>query len=1031
MQRNRLAVLFAGVVVSVLSCAIVTTPNPARAQEPPEPLATPCYYVHIRDDSTVLDVDLTRTCEAAKPFLEQGVETYLWLTDEMYGDQGSWFNRLDQIEMAFKIRRPGNSFSDTAFSIAVSSDTSQPWGANTTLGKLLQRTPLERNGNIERLQAILKGSIRDDPTAAVVRFLTSSYDVAYLQQIHAQETKVSARATELFLNPPPTPLPPKTAAQIRAESEAQQRMLKSLFGYILAGLILFLIALLVRRLYKYLTEWVRLEAQARLLHKRIGDILLKAFALIDDETEGDRLYAVWESMGGSLQPQDTQVRQYLNEARGAGRKAIELWKGLEEESFPLGLKAARQLVLDLEDTYLTMVGRMPEVLNLTGIQQWDLMDVTTVVGDGIDGRLADQINRILARRDADSLQIAMMFAKPADYDEHGMMGYFLLVKQAIGQLQALREQLPDDQAELRAKRDEFFAARSSMYDLITVADQMTYIDAQLELAVQLMVQHRWTEADQALDRMHDALNRAPALLDELRKVFGRFDGRMTEFRRIDSSGYDLTIPECDKLREECVDDVSKLVTALKAGDWSTVEELTHELDADSKRMLEAAQALVALHDSNEAELRRLAEEVARVQAYSVEVDRMWTGLHRYPPVNFSDLDGNLGHANETLRVLFDNPSDADDLASEIATMNSLEVQNFRQAEQALLQAFSDLHEAELLLQAIQARLEQVQAIEQSIAQQIAEATVAHEKAFARRDLDNVLIDGVVDDQIERARVLIGEATEAAEKRQFTVSATKIAEARNLADLAYTSADEQATHIKGLRAELERSRTAAIDAVGQVHSQREEITLPARTSQTDKLIEKAQQALDAAKKVELAITGEDRELESSLVRAIQAYRAANTAGREAIQSLEADDRTYRQLLSEVGGEIDAASRAISDADRYVRDSDAHRSGSGSLDKARTALPDKPAYGATMEDVRAARANAKIAADNAAQAESSARSRIRQEEQERAEEERRQERARQAALAASRASYHSSSSSGYRSSGFSSGFRSGGFSSGSRH
>lgn len=1028
MLRSRLVVLFVGVVMCALSCAIVTSPNPARAQSPYE---TPCSHLQIRDDSAVLDVNVLEICDASRPFLSQGVNTYVWLTDEMYGDQGSWFDRLDQIEREFAIRRSSdNKVSDNAFSIGVSSDTGKPWGVNTTLGYLLQQTPLEHHGNIERLQAVLKGEVRSDPTGAVVKFLNSSYDVAYLQQIHAQETKVSARATELFLNPPPTPLPPKTAAQIKAESEAQQRLVGTVVWWIVVILTLLFVLFIGKRFFMYATERWRLHFQARRLLKRIGDILVVGLGLIDEE-QSDKVYEFWSDLGGTLQPQDKEVRVHLDEARSAGHEAITTLKTFEETPFSFGLEAARQFVMDIEELYLRMVGTMPDVLNLTGLQQWGLLDVTTVVAeDVVRGQLANEIHSIMARRDPDTLQITMMFAKPEEGgDKYGLLGHMFEVKKAIGQLQALREQLPQDQADLRAKRDEFFAGRSSMYDLISVADQVAYIDAQLELAVRLIVEHRWFEADAALDRAHDALNRAPALLDELHEVFDRFDQRVTAFRRIDSSGYDLTIPECDKLREECVDDVSKLVAALKAGDWSTVEELTHELDADSRRMVEAAQALVALHDSNEAELRRLGEEVARVQAYSVEVDSMWTGLHRYPPVNFSDLDGNLPRANATLTALFDNPSDAGDLASQIATMNSLEVQDFKKAEAALLQAFADLHEAELRLQAIQARLEQVQIIEANIVQQIAETHVAYEKAFARRDLDNVLIDGVVDDQIERARVLIGEAEEAAAKRHFTTAAAKIAEARNLAEKAYASADEQAARIKRLRLDLEQGRSAAINGSLHVQSRLDEITVAARTSQTDKLIREAQQALDAAKKVELAITGEDHELENRLEAAIQAYGVAGKAAGVAIKSLEDDDRSYRQLIAEVHSEIDDASGAIDTADGYVTDSDAHSSGNDSLDKARNALPDKPDYGATMEDIRAARANAKIAADNASQAESSARSRIRREEEERAEEQRRQERNRRIAM---QSSYHSSShSTGYRSSGFSSGFRSGGFSSGSRH
>lgn len=884
-----------------------------------------------------------------------------------------------------------------------------------------------------------------DYTGAFVNAIAASYDIAFVQprvvriQRATQEaqyaiqratqdtqnridraTAQSVRATE-YAYTHPTAVP-KTPAQIKAEREALKMGIATfiLICLLLAciwGLVMVAIMVWERAVLMY-----RMVRQISLVSGRIGDILVRVFGLLDEE-EGDKLYQLWLSIGGATQPQDGQVSADLAHARAGTAEALEAWNELSKRFLPMrklpwwSFEGLHNVLTKFETVYITLTGRTPEVMSMTGLEQYDLINPLTVVADA-DPVLVMQIRAVMADRDPDSLRITLMVVDPSKLNELGVLGYLLRIKTAIAQLDAARTAVPTQLEDLTHRRDEYAAGLQPIEDFLPVASQMAFINVQLEQAATLASGNRWTEALVVLRAVGTALVSASEALEAIRAVVVNVKQRMDEVDELNRQGYDLT--RYDRIRHECVGDMDAIRRSFEAGEWGKVGEAVDELERDSKRLVEKCQAVVALHSRNEADLIRLSQGVAEVSALRAQVEQAWMRLQSYPQSNWGDVADNFGIATAILFELFDTPDDASDIASRIGSMNNMDNQKFSDAEKALVEAFDRLHRAQQLIQQLAAREQLVTGIEAGIHQTISDARADVTRATNRRDADPTFIDQVVDQQLVEASELIEQAEFGAEHRRFLQANEQISKARELANAAHTAADQQASAIRNLYAELSLARQAATDIVRQVVSQIEQYALAARTQTGRDLIVRAQAALSVAQRAETAVSGEDHVLAQNLEGAISLYRQALGVGREAVRQVEADEREYRERLAAAVQVIAEADDAITNAATAVGHTDAHNAGSDALAKARRLNPNAPAYGSTDEDIRKVVANARAAKEAAEQAQAAANARIQEEEAERKAEERRQQELRDAALAATRISHttyhHSTPSSSFHSSSY---------------
>jgi hypothetical protein len=429
--------------------------------------------------------------------------------------------------------------------------------------------------------------------------------------------------------------------------------------------------------------------------------------------------------------------------------------------------------------------------------------------------------------------------------------------------------------------------------------------------------------------------------------------------------------------EEVKQDSETVAQAVASGDFDKAAAWIKELEADSQRALSTAQGWQALHEQNAAKLNDLSERLGQVEAYLNEASEpAWKTLRGYPKGNWSDVADGMEAGRETL-------PNVRDQVEQSRRLNSIEEQKLMEAEELLVQASSDLTEADQQFQAVVNRLAEVRAAEKEVEDALDQAEADFTKAKTLRDEEDVKIGPEVDRQIEQAREQLAEAQKLTQARNFIAAIAAQAAARKLATAAYKSASEQVKEINRLQEEVEKTAQKARSRVKRSRVELKELVAAARSKDTGDLVARASDALSKAEKAHTSSTSlEDRALAEALREAVAAYKESNQHANQALHRIRSEFRAYNDRLRAAQDAWNDAQREIRRAETAVGDRDAHGAGQHALERAQDALtPSPPTQGVAADALERILQRARNAQRYAKQAQSHARREIRKAERER--------------------------------------------------
>jgi len=468
--------------------------------------------------------------------------------------------------------------------------------------------------------------------------------------------------------------------------------------------------------------------------------------------------------------------------------------------------------------------------------------------------------------------------------------------------------------------------------------------------------------------------------------------------------------------------------ALDEGDFDKAADIVEEIDTDSKRALDAAETLKRIKIGVDSRLAQLSQKVAIAsKKLTEEITPLWQALQKFHQANWGNVSECFAQAEKLLQSCFDNPNDPNDLASKIAQLNDFKHQKFEEAEHLMTRAETDLGQAVLLMDQLEAQHRKVIDAKASHKEALAQAKTAISQAKAIRDADDRLIDEAIDKAIRQAEENLKAAERSAEDEIYVDVMGYCQNVRGFCDQAVSGSRNQVANIQALIAKKDANKSNAHSSLKNVQARIEEVTRAALGDEVFSLLSSAAKKINEAGSAETkALALEDRKMASLIDASANLYAEAIRLIDNAKDQLNRDIENYEALLNQAKTAIRDAENAISTARHDCNDHRAGSSGDSSLARAERILPAVPQYGAAIEAINRVISAAKEANDEADKASNSARYAINayiEREREEREERERAERAREAEerriREAARRSYdsdwgHSSSGSSGRSS-----------------
>ena len=1086
--------LFALLVVGLIS--------PLRA------LAQGCGVAFL-DKSESVDFNEEEICKAAEPLISKGIEVYVFMTDEDPKDEDAWFAILDRIEINdWGIYRPADdTFKKSALAIEFTTNTTNPWG-NVGFGEQFNSTPLNGKPNQDAIRGLLRSSLKGgDHNVAVVQTLSSVYSSAFPpptatpvpQQVVVQE----GNKTEVNVDTAPVIKGVGTFLWWLA-------ILGFLGGFVwFLGIpgVQFVLALYKHRQHisdlRMRVADLLNDAQQTIPGDDPDATMLYTIWTSMGGKVSDRDNEVQMLISRGQRSLGIAFEVFLQLKRGAAswwnlakvKEQVQAWETLyltvtgRTESI-LNMTGEEQanlldpiLVIEPEEISDQLVAQIEEVRrNLRGGGKLKIevtiVDQNTIDELGVLGsidRVKQSIHDLRTARESarpmmEELQerLASQRSEPlpdgvSDTQANGHVdGLIAKAEQLLTEqkwldaVETIRN-AADALEQTKKALAEIAHAAQTMSEIVVPEEErmpeltelLTPVVSVRETAIFNLSEGKYVDAIEAAQFAQDNCSRITQVAAAFVAALKKSDQELARVAEIAALGFRLE-GSAGPFVGEAADDIDAVKEALVTGDYVRAEEMVREIGRDAAHALHLAEGLVLLQLENEESLKRLAQEVARVEGHRSQVDSpAWQQLQAYPRSNWAEVATSHDDAHATLRFLFDDPANAGDLASQIGRLNDMDTQNFQGAHDMLDRAFADLQGAEAQLTAVVQQLSAVQKTEAEVVDRIATVRTVIDRAQVFETESDSLIDEAVQDMLNQANALHTAATSHVQAQEFMLAASELAEARRLAEEAYESAQRQVRTIRDLYDRVNQSRSSAEQRLSSVQQTINASQLPAGQTQ-DALFQltSGNVAYKKAKQKEETVAGlEDHKLAEALRDVVDSYDQAGNLADQAISTFQGEKRQYEQALDSAQNAVETAEGAIAAARRTMSDSDAGSAGSSALSRAQSALPSSPSYGVTLDSLSRIAAAARDAERNAETAQREAQYAINAAEEARAEarrrreaEERRQreeaQRKRDAAEASRRAaerarssSYGSSSGSRSSSFGSSSSFRSSSFGSSS--
>ncbi len=897
----------------------------ARAQ-------SPCSHVQFRIDSS-MEVDRGAICDAAVPWREQGIQVYVYLTDQVPRSEDEWFSLLDQIEMDAGLRAPGDegSFRRNGLAFEASTKGNVPWTNTITYGEDLFDSSLDTDSALERIkEAMYAGLQENDATKAFVDAISASYEVSY---------------------------PPPSRSGLVIGSVA-------VLG--LGGGLLYLVvgrpALRKRR------QEEELAGHLLVVQQNVANLLLAAERLLDGERPQETvLFQLYEANGGGFDPERTaEVTEWIRRSQAALSDSFDLRRDLvSAEAGQQG--TLEQQVRNWEMIYLTLVGSTPRVANLMESELRDLLNPLVVLErEAGDVPLAEQLDAIRREIAGMPLKVELMEVDPATVDREGILGYIDHIEAAIKDLmdaqRAAPETLADAQRELSQTKEE--ADKASPFGL-TGNVVLAGIAKRLAEAETLLIEGNALGAVGLMNRA----NRDLEIIDDLIAAADDHKRRMKALDEVTAAGYQP--PNLLAEKAEIESDIDAIRQAVQSGEYLKVDTWVDELDADGDLAVELAQRWRERQQFNEESIRLMKERLESVQSLEDEARPAWEALQSYPESNWEDIAPGL----QAITKMLDKIRGKE--LPRIIQLNSMNVQEVPQAEALLADTGQALLNAERQLQGLINRVAEVRAAEVNLPDGLVQAQKELVQAVSFRDMEDQKVGPDVDFLLKEAAKRLRNAAELQQIRAYIPAMNAHLEARKKTAEGLSMAQRQVAEIEQLESDLVAAKAAAESANGAANTAGQKQLSAAHTDVSAAQLADANDALSEARQSEASTMPlEDKALGEALAATILRYRVAITAAIDASAQLELENEQHEQLYRQTAIEVAAAQTAILAAEGAVHNSAARGEGKEALQRAqRTLRKESISLATNKEELMAVLEDAQRAKAYAEEAERKARAAIR--------------------------------------------------------
>lgn len=976
------------VVVFLLSVMIMLNSASAAAQS---------CAIKFLDESSKIDLNQAGICEAANGFIQRGFEVYVFVTDADPRTEDEWFNIRDRVEVAWNIYNPSNdTFSKRALAIEITTVTSYPWGQDIAFGGYLFNTPLDNDTAIGMLEGQLKNAVTTgDVNRAISSTLTSAYNTAF-PTVASVPTSVPVTPQQIVATKVVEVLPTRVANEQSGDFKPETAQNNAAPLSIPPGVIMVTVLVLAAgtaiAVFVFIINPRRqlLAHIAYIRHNVSALLLLLEKSLTSQGEQASPLVQLWQVYGGeNSKVQNDQFMRLSKESLGALNEAMSLFTELKRQSTPWGMDSLRQLVYQWEMLYLTVVGVDSHVLSMTPAEIAIYMDsFSEVVVDGTeDSPLVNQIREIRRQYEgAGHLQMQLHVVDGGQVHQQGVLGNIINMKNLLQDLQVAKDEAPVALADV----ESVFASLKQEVDIpegLTAAIFSPIADV-IKSAKDALAKEAWVEAQSLADV-------AMKTIAELQRAIGKFidqTARVSELAKqldqIAQQGYSLQ-PVQSKI-DTSAQAKSQSVQTLTAGQYADAVNDLNVMVSDLESAIAQMQFLITLRTSTAQRLQQLSNEVASVKSLLVNPARRdWEALQEYPRSNWETVAENYSKIEAILHELFDDPANASDLASTIAQLNSMQTQNFEEANRQMDGAFVSLANAKEALAAIQCQYQLVLKLQQDLQSGINNVREQYALLVEARDAEDSKIDQSVDQLIEQAQQLLNNAAQLQQQQEFVAGQATLKEAHQLIIDTAKSAHVQIAEIdKGVET-LNQIRRRAKEAIQQAESSLEQLPSSVREDQHSNVLRILRTRLANAEREEGAIAGkQDKQWLKALELSIAAYERIETEGKSLQGDIQSTRRLYEAELDSVVKAISIANAAINNAASRVSSADARGAGSSLLSRARAGSLTAPTFGISLADMRAILQRVQEIQRLADQAGDEADDQIRRVQREREEQERRE-------------------------------------------
>jgi len=476
------------------------------------------------------------------------------------------------------------------------------------------------------------------------------------------------------------------------------------------------------------------------------------------------------------------------------------------------------------------------------------------------------------------------------------------------------------------------------------------VDQQLAEAGQLIGQGELEFALEKATSLDDVQPEAVGMVSKFSIFLDDHDQRLKLIQHIESQGYRLVVQDQIAHVGQCAQWANE---ALTAADFLRAKNWIEELEYTSQAALQQMQGLEALQQHNKQRLKALAKDVAQTEQQRLKIHApLWQSIQEdFHESNWDEIENHFDQATAFIEALFDDPKDDEDLASQIGQLNSMEQQQFNQAENLLSQGEGNLEKARILLQQLQLHQEKIKRAKEihQTTYQMAQKKLT--QITQRRDDNDRLISHEVDEKLDDANHTLNEAKLAMEAHSYL---DVLALCQNIQALCDQSNAEITQQMEEIDQCIEKKEDAKFESRTALENLEDAIESAPETSVKQITYQKMSTALagiETAEKYEAnALTMEDQEMANAYRKSFEAYQQVQQFAVDAFESFIDDQTDYQVELKNAQAAVHQANTTISKAQKTCSRYRASGIGKSQLGMALSRMPTMPKTGDTLDEIK---------------------------------------------------------------------------------